>query len=774
MVCLKLAASVVAFALSVSPVMSSSHFIMGGLTPLVYERLDPIVTPDAVGTHVHGFVGANNINKDSTYDTLRQASGTNVPFQGVDLSSYWFSNSTCLCADTRCFVITDTQNIYYFFDRIGPNEKVVAFPAGLKMLAGNPTRTTYNASSAADQAVSFVCLDYSGKVSGNPAYAERQDINFPDISQCEDGTRWQVFFPSCWDGVNLDSADHKSHMAYPSNMNGGSCPSSHPVHLVSIFYEVIVPTQNYQNWGPGAFVLSNGHNSLGFHADFLNGWDVPTLQTAANECHNMNGDINLCQVLVPYINSAKASATILDPSVSIVDEAVGLDGPLNALPGCNPVNGAPCPNAPTPGFRAVVSSLPGGWGTLGCIAEGTNGRALSGASTKANNMTNAVCASYCSAQNFLYAGTEFGTECYCGNSFSNGASGAIVGSEQCSNRCGNSDVFENCGGPQRLTLMKRGAGSSSPATSAAVTTPVVATSASIKTSSASATVVSTSVATTVVPTSAAAPSSVKAASSSVKIASSSVVTSAAAAPSTPATNNTLAATGAPSGWAAVGCLVDSSARALTGFSTSSSSMTPQTCASTCASKGFSMAGVEFGTECYCGNSLANGHNATSDQCNMACGGSNSQTCGGNWAINVFKVASSGSNAVSTSPSSGATTWTGPKCTQDGPARALIGYFTSSASMTVEKCQSICGSKGFSIAGLEFSTECYCGNSFSNGLGKEIDSGRNCYMTAGGNFQQKAGGTWAISTYFAQSSGNTAPAKRSKHFGRVNHYRNSQF
>ena len=36
----------------------------------------------------------------------------------------------------------------------------------------------------------------------------------------------QIRFPDCWDGVNLDSADHKSHMAYTV---GGICPSNYPV-----------------------------------------------------------------------------------------------------------------------------------------------------------------------------------------------------------------------------------------------------------------------------------------------------------------------------------------------------------------------------------------------------------------------------------------------------------------------------------------------------------------------------------------------------------------
>src|SRR6476620_11220784 len=35
--------------------------------------------------------------------------------------------------------------------------------------------------------------------------------------------------PSCWDGKNLDSADHRSHVAYPSFTNIGlTCPAAQP------------------------------------------------------------------------------------------------------------------------------------------------------------------------------------------------------------------------------------------------------------------------------------------------------------------------------------------------------------------------------------------------------------------------------------------------------------------------------------------------------------------------------------------------------------------
>ena len=48
-----------------------------------------------------------------------------------------------------------------------------------------------------------------------------------------------IMFPQCWDGVNLDSPNHKSHMAYGAGWPDKGCPSTHPVPLAQI-------TQNFR------------------------------------------------------------------------------------------------------------------------------------------------------------------------------------------------------------------------------------------------------------------------------------------------------------------------------------------------------------------------------------------------------------------------------------------------------------------------------------------------------------------------------------------------
>jgi hypothetical protein len=54
-----------------------------------------------------------------------------------------------------------------------------------------------------------------------------------------------VTFPTCWDGVNLDSPDHRSHMAYSTGADwtdvgpSGNCSASHPVVVPQVMFEVM-------------------------------------------------------------------------------------------------------------------------------------------------------------------------------------------------------------------------------------------------------------------------------------------------------------------------------------------------------------------------------------------------------------------------------------------------------------------------------------------------------------------------------------------------------
>ena len=104
-----------------------------------------------------------------------------------------------------------------------------------------------------------------------------ETVDFPN-RPCKVGLMVNVRFPTCWDGVNLDSPDHMSHVAYPSSgtfESNGPCPESHPVKIPQLFFETIFDTTHFNDkglWpedGGQPFVWSFGDRTgYGNHGDY--------------------------------------------------------------------------------------------------------------------------------------------------------------------------------------------------------------------------------------------------------------------------------------------------------------------------------------------------------------------------------------------------------------------------------------------------------------------------------------------------------------------------
>ncbi len=75
-------------------------------------------------------------------------------------------------------------------------------------------------------------------------------------------------------------------------------------------------------------------------------------------------------------------------------------------------------------------------------------------------------------------------------------------------------------------------------------------------------------------------------------------------------------------------------------------------------------------------------------------------------------------------------------------RDLNGYmFESDHSMTPSLCISVCRKRGFMFAGLQYSKQCFCGNSYGR-----YGRSNNCNMRCSGDKQKICGGSWANSVY----------------------------
>jgi hypothetical protein len=83
---------------------------------------------------------------------------------------------------------------------------------------------------------------------GSGAPCDAKDTSSFPSTPCPGGIRATVIFPSCWDGVTLDSPDHKSHVAYSPGSNGlagDRCPTTHPVRIPQVMYEVMFDTSGF-------------------------------------------------------------------------------------------------------------------------------------------------------------------------------------------------------------------------------------------------------------------------------------------------------------------------------------------------------------------------------------------------------------------------------------------------------------------------------------------------------------------------------------------------
>ncbi|KAK7189695.1 WSC domain-containing protein [Paraphaeosphaeria sporulosa] len=91
--------------------------------------------------------------------------------------------------------------------------------------------------------------------------------------------------------------------------NTGVCPSTHPNHTISLFYEVLYDINRFAdmwyNMSSGSnyqpFVFSNGDTTgYGFHAAFVNRWAVDVLQRATTMCTSDSGNVEDCGKVTQY------------------------------------------------------------------------------------------------------------------------------------------------------------------------------------------------------------------------------------------------------------------------------------------------------------------------------------------------------------------------------------------------------------------------------------------------------------------------------------------
>jgi uncharacterized protein DUF1996/carbohydrate binding protein with CBM6 domain len=222
---------------------------------------DPIVFPRMAGaSHLHSFVGNSSTDANSTPETLmRLTASTCKPLE--DHSAYWVP--TLL---EHGQPVQPKSVVVYYGSLLADKTRTVPMPAGMRMIAGDAKKQTPTPRGAVNQ---FYCA-------GGPQDGKTRstDQNWP---VCDGGTlHYTLRFPDCWDGRNLDSPDHKSHVSFGG---GGVCPAAFPVPIPALTFSISYPTSGTAD----GFKLSSGMASS-MHGDAFFAWEDGAMAQRVKDC----------------------------------------------------------------------------------------------------------------------------------------------------------------------------------------------------------------------------------------------------------------------------------------------------------------------------------------------------------------------------------------------------------------------------------------------------------------------------------------------------------
>ena len=248
-------------------IVEEGQFKIGCGGPVRSAPDDPIVKFGQPGaSHNHEFYGNRSVTAFSTFRSMVAASTECADHSSGDpgdTAGYWHP-SLLVNGQRRAASEAD----FYYDTQSKKQGPIHAFPAGLKMLAGDHMAT----SPQGDDIVYWGC--------GNGGSTSKVESP-PQCRSGDDGLSLHVIFPDCWNGKSLDSADHKSHVAYSHKDDDDvyRCPNSHKVPIPRLTMRI--------EWDfyPDPSTLSLASGSIhSMHADFWNTWNQARLDQLVNRC----------------------------------------------------------------------------------------------------------------------------------------------------------------------------------------------------------------------------------------------------------------------------------------------------------------------------------------------------------------------------------------------------------------------------------------------------------------------------------------------------------
>jgi hypothetical protein len=299
---------------------SNGSFRFSNPGKVVYLPDDPIVLPGLPGaSHLHQFLCNTGVNANSTYKSLRTTGGSSCsdPKHPVNRSSYW---TPAMLDGYGGIVPVDEWLIYYkTIDLAAPEcnpatgvdwhagnyvaKKCIVLPNGLRWVNGYNFATGLEGPTdpVGGGGYKWSCQDTMGVVTAGfaPYYNSITEVR---NAGCPVGK--YLYFtmtgPSCWDGVNLDSPDHRSHVSNAggaitlstivdgsgNHLSWSQCDAAHPYMIPSYSVQGTYRiTSTFAHWHLSSdeqmtMAMDDGAT---LHMDYFEGWS-PTIKTTWHNC----------------------------------------------------------------------------------------------------------------------------------------------------------------------------------------------------------------------------------------------------------------------------------------------------------------------------------------------------------------------------------------------------------------------------------------------------------------------------------------------------------
>lgn len=232
---------------------------------------DPLVFPGQPGkSHLHAFMGNTATNAYSTDASIRTTGNSTCRGGIANRSSYWVP--AMIDTATGDAIPFDESDVYYksAYRGILPAD-IRPIPDGLRMIAGDSK--SFSPPDPYNSIYAFVCHN-TGLNRG------------PTIPDCPVGDylEMSIAFPQCMlISGEVDSPDHKSHMAYGT---GKGCPPTHPVAIPEVSFHILYPITRAgqtRTWRLSSDTYT-GPAGYTAHADFWFGWKRDVADAWARGC----------------------------------------------------------------------------------------------------------------------------------------------------------------------------------------------------------------------------------------------------------------------------------------------------------------------------------------------------------------------------------------------------------------------------------------------------------------------------------------------------------